>query len=62
MFVSKSICNIEVVVQPETVQGFTKHETLHYTGDNRGTGGESEEEAEKKYRREHNKRDEEEKG
>lgn len=34
MFVSKSIGNIEVVVQPGTVQGFTKHKTLRYTGDN----------------------------
>lgn len=36
MFVSKSIGNIEVVVQPGTVQGFTKHKTLCYTGDNGG--------------------------
>lgn len=62
MFVSKSISNIEVVVQPETVQGFTKHKTLHFTGDNRGTGVERGEEAEEKKRREYNKRDEEERG
>lgn len=37
MFVCKSISNIKVVVQPGTVQGFTKHTTPHYTGDNRGT-------------------------
>lgn len=47
MFVSKSISNIKVVVQPGTVQGFTKHKTLHYTGDNRGTGKDSGEEAER---------------
>lgn len=44
MLVSKSIGNVEVVVQSGTAQGFTKHKTLCYTGDNkrvsqRGRGG-----------------------
>lgn len=54
MFVCKSIGNFEVVVQPGTVQGFTKHKTLRYTGDNRGTGdgrGERKGESETKEKR-----------
>ncbi len=51
MFICKSIGNIEVVVQPGTVQGFTKHKTLRYTGDNRGAGdGRGEEEEREKGR------------
>lgn len=60
MFVSKSISNLEVVVQPGTVQDFTKHETVDYTGDNRGTGDERGEEAVREKRTERNKREEEE--
>lgn len=57
MFVSKSIGNVEVVVQPGTVQGFTKHKTLHYTGDIEGQGGEREGRKPQEKRRESNKRE-----
>ena len=61
MFVCKSISNIKVVVQPGTVQGFTKHKTPHYTGDNRDKRGEAAERGrEKEERRKHNKGGEEE--
>lgn len=61
MFVCKSIGNIQVVVQPETVQGFVKKRyTLDLTGDNRGTRGFGEGAGGgMKKRREHNKRDKE---